>query len=318
MSGLRVLCIVNEAHAALHRGLAERCADALLTPFELGLELDASALEGCSVCARSLVNTREAAVDLAETTQRGLVPSALRARVLAAASPRQPSRVSLKSDGRMVDPSAALALMHLRPELEEPRLIELDRLATRLVAVAPVCDILLGDLAGKTGFAIHFVSVVREGRVHALAQHGLPAAFASYRDIRREASFCTHAVSADAPLIVEDAAREPFFRGSKMVQRFGIRAYVGAPIRSSRGVALGTVCALDFAPRRVTAGLVERVASCADAISLMLEQPPSAAAFSACLGTEEASLVSMPAAPTGPASGLDVEGTNESPVGSCE
>lgn len=259
---------MTEAHAALHRRLPELCAETLFAGTET---LDGFALAGCSACARAVVNARDVAVDLAQTTARAAPPAELRARVLASIGhPEARANPRARDDGKTRDPSAALALLHARAALEAPRIAELDRLADRLVAIAPLAESLLESLAKQTGFAIHFVSVVREGRVYALAQRGLPEAFAGYRDIRRDASFCTHTVSADEPFVVEDAAREPFFRGSKMVLRFGICAYVGAPVRSSRGIPLGTVCALDFTPRHISPDLVRLVSAHADEVASLL------------------------------------------------
>jgi GAF domain-containing protein len=100
-----------------------------------------------------------------------------------------------------------------------------------------------------TGFPVLFVSMVRGDRVGYRVQRGFPGA-GQGKLMRREMTFCTHCVSGAERLVVEDAAAEPFFRGSKAVQRFGVRAYVGVPLRTSAGVVIGTLCGLDTTPRR--------------------------------------------------------------------
>ncbi|MFW6051586.1 MAG: response regulator [Myxococcota bacterium] len=66
----------------------------------------------------------------------------------------------------------------------------------------------------------------------------------------REDSFCTHAVAARAALVVQDARRNPFFRDNPSVTERGFCFYAGVPLMAPHGEAVGTLCLLDFAPRR--------------------------------------------------------------------
>jgi hypothetical protein len=273
---------VTQAHAELHQNLPELAARTLLQargPEAAALE--AHAREGCSTCARALVNTREVSVDLALVARRSEPPPEhLRSRVLLAAKSalaRRPTSFETSSatrEGQPLDPSAAVARLHATHEIETARALEITSLKDTLPALADAAERSLAELERATGFPIHFATLVLGDKVTALAQRGLPAELGSHRDIPRHASFCTHTISADAPFVVENAAREPFFRGSKVVLRYGIHAYVGAPIRSRRAIPLGTVCALDFTPRRIPPALVQAVSLCAEKISSALGASP--------------------------------------------
>lgn len=66
----------------------------------------------------------------------------------------------------------------------------------------------------------------------------------------RAMSFCAHALAEPTPLIVLDATKDPRFAANPLVLGApGIRFYAGAPLVSSSGHILGTVCVIDFEPR---------------------------------------------------------------------
>jgi GAF domain-containing protein len=50
-------------------------------------------------------------------------------------------------------------------------------------------------------------------------------------------------------LVLEDVRDYPRFAGNPVVDEFGIRSYLGAPLIDTAGMALGTVCVADFEPR---------------------------------------------------------------------
>jgi GAF domain-containing protein len=56
-----------------------------------------------------------------------------------------------------------------------------------------------------------------------------------------------------------------------MVMRDGIRAYVGVPLRTSRGVVVGTVCAMDFTPRPIPEAVVRTIEGYAALIAAEVE-----------------------------------------------
>jgi GAF domain-containing protein len=235
-------------------------------------ELDAHAARGCSICARALVNAQDRTVDVAFGAS--VAPRrALRERVLGAARLRAGRAVVTPpvSGVRVPDPSAAVAHLHIGSPGEAERIAFIDRVAALEPRTGDAAPRLLVEVERLTRFPLLFVSIVRGERVGYRVQRGLGEPFARSRDLRREITFCTHCVASGLPLVVPDAGREPFFRASKMVTRYGVQAYVGVPLRASDGVVFGTLCGLDFASRAVTPSLVRLLQLYAEPIAAEVE-----------------------------------------------
>lgn len=99
-------------------------------------------------------------------------------------------------------------------------------------------------------FSLHEVVLVSaldgEDTVHRV-HRGFPKEMGYVDVIRRLHSFCTHCVSGDEPLVVENAASEAFFRTSAAVEHMSVRSYLGIPIRAAvegGHIGLGSLCGL--------------------------------------------------------------------------
>ncbi|MFF4764578.1 GAF domain-containing protein [Streptomyces sp. NPDC001292] len=69
------------------------------------------------------------------------------------------------------------------------------------------------------------------------------------RRLARDHGFCPHVVARRKALVLEDVCDYPRFAGNAVVDEFGIRSYLGAPLIDSTQTVLGTVCVVDVEPR---------------------------------------------------------------------
>ncbi|GGM66537.1 GAF domain-containing sensor histidine kinase [Dactylosporangium sucinum] len=88
----------------------------------------------------------------------------------------------------------------------------------------------------------------------------------------REVAFCAHAIMGRDLMVVPDAtadarfADNPFVRGDD-----GIRFYAGAPLLTSGGAALGTLCVVDHAPHRLNLDQMRGLRALAHQVTELLE-----------------------------------------------
>lgn len=153
----------------------------------------------------------------------------LAAEVTGASAPATPEAVT--------DPER-LAAVRATGLLQGPPRAALDRvagLAARIVR-APVALISLVD-AERQVFA---------GCV------GLAEPWATRRETPLSHSVCQHALGTQGPFVVEDIRADPLLAGSPAVTDLGVVAYVGIPLVTDQGLALGTLCVIDHRPRAWT------------------------------------------------------------------
>ncbi|MFF5189193.1 GAF domain-containing protein [Streptomyces sp. NPDC000345] len=87
------------------------------------------------------------------------------------------------------------------------------------------------------------------------------------RRLPREYGYCPHVVVRRKALVLEDVGDYPRFAGNPVVDEYGIRSYLGAPLIDTTGMVLGTVCVAALAPRTWgKAGLETIKATAADLV----------------------------------------------------
>lgn len=175
---------------------------------------------------------------------------------VARGSVRDASAGSL-ADPVLAEPSrlAALARTGLMSG-DDDRVLDGIASAARRVLAAPVA----------------LVSLVDHDRQLFACALGLPEPWASRGETPLSHSFCRHTVVRQAPLAVEDARRDPGLRHNLAVRDLGVVAYLGIPLITADGVALGSLCVIDHVPRAWKREQIDLLGDLAAAATAHLER----------------------------------------------
>jgi signal transduction histidine kinase len=88
----------------------------------------------------------------------------------------------------------------------------------------------------------------------------------------RDVSFCAHAILGRDLMVVPDTTTDARFADNPAVLRDpGVRFYAGAPLVTSDGYALGTLCVVDAAPRRLKLSQLQALRALARQVTAHLE-----------------------------------------------
>lgn len=147
-------------------------------------------------------------------------------------------------------------------EREQQRLSALSEFGLLDAESIPVFDEATQTAARLINAPICLISVMEQEHqllksAVGLSRIGLMNELASSRRLLRSDSFCTHVVDSEQMLLISDAAHHPAFIDNLLVQRYGIRAYLGVPLMTSKGQCLGTLAIMDRQPREFTEQNIE-------------------------------------------------------------
>jgi GAF domain len=87
----------------------------------------------------------------------------------------------------------------------------------------------------------------------------------------RDASFCAHAILGTDLLVVPDARDDPRYAGYPSVRDGRVRFYAGAPLVTTDGYALGTLCVIDSRPRQLSVEQQQALRALARQVTSQLE-----------------------------------------------
>jgi GAF domain-containing protein len=145
-----------------------------------------------------------------------------------------------------------LAALHDAALLDTPAEEPFDRL-TRLAAKVVNAPVAL-------------VSAVDRDRQFFKSCLGLPEPWATRRETPLSHSFCQHVVTAREPVIVTDARKDARFIHNLAIRDLGVIAYLGVPLITAQGQAIGTLCVIDHEPRIWTKDEISLVTDIAAAV----------------------------------------------------
>src|SRR5689334_3465942 len=153
------------------------------------------------------------------------------------------------------------------PRDEESRLTALHDLQVLDTGPEADFDDIVALASEICGAPISLVSLVDTERQWFKAKVGLDA-----EESEREVSFCAHAILGRDLMVVPDASADKRFADNPFVQTDpGVRFYAGAPLVTSEGNALGTLCVVDYRPHRLTLDETRALRALARQVSEYLE-----------------------------------------------
>jgi serine phosphatase RsbU (regulator of sigma subunit) len=153
-------------------------------------------------------------------------------------------------------------------------------------------DVALETFAGLVrrllGVPIALVSLVDDERQFFPGAAGLTGRWEETRQTPLSHSFCQHVVTSGRELVVTDATEHPVLGANMAIGDLGVIGYAGMPLTDADGLVLGSLCAIDTAPRDWTPDELTTLRDLASACSAELRLRISSARAGAAQAEAEA------------------------------
>jgi GAF domain-containing protein len=128
------------------------------------------------------------------------------------------------------------------------RIVEELRKATR--TLAPQFDRLAQSAAETLKVPISVITLICTEDQSFVGEFGLPEVFSAQRKTPLSYSICQYTVRLPHPLSIKNTELHPLVMDHPAVLDTGIKAYLGFPLFDAGGLAVGTLCFVDFLPRQ--------------------------------------------------------------------
>jgi GAF domain-containing protein len=178
-----------------------------------------------------------------------------------------PRKVSQEEAGRILGELTRILVFCGCMPREESRLKALRDLELLDTGPDARLDRLLAKTQKEFSVPIAAISLVDLHRQWFKSSIGLDA-----KELPRGVAFCSYAIENDGVMVVEDAERDSRFASNPLVTGSpGVRFYAGAPLKTSDGFNIGTLCVIDAHPRTLDAAGLKKLEELAREIVKIVE-----------------------------------------------
>ena len=141
----------------------------------------------------------------------------------------------------------------IREKISDPdRLLSVTRVRERTVAQQAFLDQICRSTAVALKSPRSVITLIDSETQEFIAHHAVDEREGPIYDLELplQSTYCQFTVAADRTLVIQNAAFDPLVKDNPCTTELGMRAYLGTPVHSQEGFAVGSLCVFDFEPRR--------------------------------------------------------------------